>query len=234
MIRQSPIAEAERVARSCIPELASTPLYIVRPEDRTLVTPEMLGDFDGCYYRQLDRALQPQLEAEKRWKGPGIAIVVSDRGGAVATIALTLHELAHWLDRSEADSPADDPYDAFVKAADQTNAGAARPASIPAALWAHGDSFTRLCCHLWYRATRMAECFIKPEWLGFGNVYPGLEMLRCPTEYVGLLYDECQHNRHRPLRTIAATRPPTEFTELWNSDLNRIFEAALATAQGDK
>ena len=101
---------AERVVRACVPDLAGRPLYILQP-GREMLTRDMVGWRTGCYFRNLDRAFRPMLEAVGHWQGPGVGIAVdaemifagamTDDCATRAVIGITLHETAHWLDRPE-------------------------------------------------------------------------------------------------------------------------------------
>ncbi len=232
---------AERLAHRFIPDLGDYPLYFVAPRDGSMVTRAMMTG-DGCYFPQLDKALRPQLEIEGRWRGEGIAVVVDDAPPAGcdeyvaerAIIGLALHELAHWVCRAEPDEPDEpvaDHYARFLGSRELTKAAYADrgPTHISGALWAHHSGFIRCCVHLWWRCNYGVDGYIlSPKWFGFGNTYPGLEMLSPPGRYIESLWAELHEHRHRPLRAILAIEPPAEFSQIWTQDLARVFDAALA------
>jgi hypothetical protein len=87
----------------------------------------------------------------------------------------------------------------------------------------HGEDFTRLCCHLWYRARFQGGCPLNPRHLAFGSAYGGLEYLPSPTECIDVLWPELQECQRLPLREVAAREQPQEFTKLWNSFLSAKF-----------
>ena len=242
MIERSLIL-AERVARNAIPELAGRPLYLVEPRKGSTVTSEMIDHCMGIFYRGLDRILQPQLEAENRWQGPGIAIVVNASGyystalhnddAHRAIIGTTLHELSHWLDRpemTEAEPEERDRDTTFAAACESLAAPEAQPSRYLQAFLKHGASFIRLCCHLWYRTTHGGGCILRPFHLTFGNDYAGLSKLHSPEQYIAALHPELEACRELPLREVAAIKPPSEITALWKEDFERMFLSTTAVA----
>lgn len=239
MIHQALIV-AERVARNIIPDLRGVPVYIVQPAAGLMVTREMTGCHMGLFYPGLDRALQPQLEASGRWRGPGVAIVVDavllfamsehDDNGLRAVVGSVLHELAHWADRPEPAEPSPTPYHDFLTTVERAATPPAEPPRFSPAFLAHGESFIRLCCHLWYRAAHGGGCILRPWHLHFGNDYNGLEMLGAPATYIEALSNELRACKSFPLRTIAEMEPPAEFAALWDDVLERMFLPAHGAA----
>lgn len=236
---RDPMHTAERVARHIIPELAGLPIYIVAPVAGSLLTRERTGCRTGLYSADLDMALQPQLEAQGRWRGPGVAIVVdmlmlsamsaNDDDAERAIVGTTLHELAHWLDReprTETVPDHDTAYAAFLGRCDQ--AAAPQTTQFPFALLGHSDSWQRLACHLWYRATR--TCYtLRPRYLHIGNDYQELAYLPSPGQFIDAIWDELELvPLTMPLRRLAAIKEPPEYTALWNTVLERFISAPAA------
>ncbi len=225
------------VARTAIPDLGSQPLYIVWPHDDGMVTPRLLGNRDGLYFRHLDGALRPELERQGQWRGPGVCVVINaldiyrqaawKPDAERAIVGLTLHELAHWLNVPEPKPIAPEDcsarYEDFVRECERPEE--AHP--IPAGFWAHHREFTRLAVHVWWRAKNSAGCYLRPELLRFGSSVPGLEKLSEPGEYINALLPELEGSHSVPLRTAVATTAPLEFVELWAAGERRIMSAAL-------
>ena len=239
-IRNALIA-AERVARLVIPDIAARPLYIVQPAADSMMTREMIGHRTGCYFPHLDSALRPMLESEGRWQGPGVAIVVDawtcfvlardDYDGERAVIGTTLHELAHWLDRPEETEVPSDQYARITTAFAERAERESKPRVFSPDFLSHGESFIRLCAHLWYRCGRGGGIYLRPRWFCFGNHYVGLEMLDSPDEYIAALGEELSECAGLPLRQLAAMEPPREFTALWDKTLERMYSPMPAELQ---
>lgn len=217
-------SQAEQLARAIIPDLRGLPLYVIVPRAGTLVTAEMLGRARGAFYSGLSDVLRPDLESAGKWQGPGPAIVTDDADD----VGLVLHELGHWLDVPLPSEPLD--YPAFMAANERMHAELEAPAPVPPALWSHGDRFHRICCHLWYRASRMIGHPVRIAELCFGSDYRGLESLSAPGHYVQSLWDELQTRRGWAIRDVLALPAPDEFNQLWSADLARMFADAQSRA----
>ena len=237
----SALLTAERVARNVIPELAGRPLYIVEPADGTMFTGAMLGWHGGLFYPGLDVALQPQLEAQGRWKGRGVCVVVNafqcfvyathDDDGQRAVIGVVLHELAHAFDHCEKLDVPENQYDRFAAACELSAGTTAIMEPSPGNLFSplllgHGESFIRLCAHLWYRSSHGGGFVLRPRHLAFGSDYTALPMLHTPQEYIEALWPELKKCQGLPLRALADIDPPPAFTELWNQVLVKFMSAA--------
>ena len=206
------IASAARLARTIVPDLAARPLYIIQPAAGSLVTRQITGRRLGMYFAGLDSALQRQIKSEGRWRGPGVCIVVDalacfataadDDDAQRKVLGITLHELAHWLDLREPDAAP--THDDLVAAIKESKRVETEPQQFSQAFLLHGESFIRLCCHLWYRAAHGGGCILRAHCLGFGRDYDGLEYLDSPATYIDALGDELQRCQDLPLRTVAA------------------------------
>lgn len=226
---------AERVARACIPDLRDVPLYIMRPQNGSPVTPEMMGGIGGLFRRGLDLSLRPLLESAGRWHGRGVAIIVdvvlcyaratNDSDGLRNIIGAVLHELGHWLDMPTAtDRPdADYSYATFAAACEGLGSEPVASAAFPPNFLAHEESFCRLAAHLWYRASHGGGICLQPHYLRFGSDYHGLEMLPSPVAIIDVLWDELELFDGLALRRVAALPQPAAYTALWNNCLAKMF-----------
>lgn len=229
---------ARNVACQCIPELHERPLYLVQPAADSKVARYVTDRRLGMYCRGLDSALRSQLEAEGRWQGPGVGIIVdaeacyavagNDDNGMRRVVGVTLHELAHWLDDPEPAAAERTTYHELLAAIDKHQRREAKPTRIPPAFVGHGESFIRLCCHLWYRAGHGGGIVLPPRYLAFGNDYPSLEMLDSPLAYIDALGDELHVYLGLPLRGVATLPQPEQFTMLWDATLMQMFPTTAA------
>ena len=234
-------ANAERVARACIPELSGVPLYIVQPRVDGMVKSCMLGGRSGCYVKNLDAMLQPELEQQGRWHGPGAAVVV-DAAQIYQTvpypfnaerqvIGATMHELVHWIEAPERPEPTPSTAaERYLEFVEHCKSPPECRASIPAEFWSHGDTFIRLCCHVWWRMAHGGGFVLRPDFLAFAAAYEGLETLSRPIAYVAALDCEFEPNRDLPLRALASIAPPDPFVELWKRDEAQIYQTAAERA----
>ena len=196
----------------------------------------------GFYYRDLDLALRPELERTGRWKGRGIGIILdavlcfafagNADDGLRKVVGAALHELCHWLDRTEPVETHAAPFDDWLAAGERRKKMEAEPQEFPLGFIGHDDTFIRLCCHVWYRANhhRDGGCALRPRYLAFGSDYPGLEMLDSPMDYISALGDELETYEELPLRNVAASAQPPAFADLWNATLTKMFSAAETAA----
>ena len=246
---QRSLAVAHLVCRrAAAADLAGRPFYAVQPprgwarSSLGLSAPELCDTF------------RPQLIASGEWRGEGIAVLVD----AVAifelsadpftaerhAVGICLHEIAHEIDRHDDDqepdqgpepSPACQPvkptadrlpqlWHTVTASQDQDR----EALQIAPAFWSHGETFTRICCHLWYRAVHVAGYRLSPRCLAFANAYLSLEALASPEEYVATLADECKRHAGRPLAELRDIEPPETFSRLWHADVERVFSAGEA------
>lgn len=247
---QRALSIAHMIARqAAAADLAGRPLYIVQPPRGWARVTVGLSAPDLC------DVFRPQLVASGQWRGEGIAVLVDAVAmfertidpfvAERLTVGIALHELAHELDREDDDQEPDqgpqlslpcrpmasvEPdqlsqlWQTVAASEDQDRAG--QP--IAPAFWSHGESFTRICCHLWYRAVHLAGYRLSPRCLAFANAYLSLEALASPEEYVATLADECKRHAGRPLTELADIEPPAEFSEQWDRDVERVFSAGEA------
>lgn len=217
MIIDRAIAAAERVARACVPDLVERPLYVTAPS--TMAT-------WGLFQRGLDRILQPILEAEGRWRGPGVAVLVDARRvvgdsftEADATrriVGIVLHELGHFVDRPDREPPGPvEPLETWVARVNDPDAEEETINGFPATFLDHGESFSRAMSHIWHRARTVGGMVLGFERLSFGSMYPGLGYLPHPSECVQSLQQELESRCAESLRDILATKPPTTYHDLW-------------------
>lgn len=180
----------------------------------------------------LDLLLEDHLTETRCWRGRGFCCVANgdilDRiedemqapGFLWKTAATVTHEALHYiLDASETpalanaasrdDLPADlrSVYDIkFAPQGDESNTAMA----IVQKLF-HGPPFQRLAEHAIHRIERAGrKC--TPAWLGLGESDAPPGGFRAVRE---ALADELQRCESWPLRLIAATTPPDEFTDLF-------------------
>jgi hypothetical protein len=210
----------------------------VMPAADTLLSPELMGSCLGLYYHGLDQVLQPQLERQGRWEGRGCAVAI-DAFRVFATmsetnddalrkvVGLVLHEIAHWADFLDVELAAV-PYDTFVAKCHASevrreNVSAVCPDTLATELVTHGESFIRICAHLWHRCRKHGGIVLGPQYLNFGNTYKTLRMLHSPVEYLDALSEELNVLEKLSFAELAQVRPPMRFTELWNESLARVF-----------
>jgi hypothetical protein len=128
--------------------------------------------------------------------------------------AVLVHELGHVLDRrppylGDSDWVGEPVLMGLVLS---VPSGAIRSPDVPA--WhGHELAWLRVSLHLAYRATRLGWP-VPPSWLGEGEAY-GLSHFAV---YAARLGDEPEQMRHAPVEAIKATKPPAEFTSLWEAD----------------
>ncbi len=226
---------AERVARAVVPELEGRPLYLIQPAIGSLVPPSK-GAGGGLFVPNLAATVRPQLEAEGRWRGPGPAVVVDafwlmasaadDDVGLRRVVGVALHELAHWLDRPESTKVV--AHADWLEAKSNLQQPEPLPCGVTVTFLTHGESFTRACCHLWYRATRGGGMVMTAKHLGFGSDYPALDYLHRPDQYIDAIWPELESRKGEPLRQILKSDPPSAFAALWNQIYERFIDAAPA------
>lgn len=235
--RHRALVIAERVARACIPELAGRPLYMLQPSPKSMIAPQDVGS-PGLYLANLDLAAQPELEAQGRWKGRGVGIIVdsawaysvsqNDDEGARKVLGVALHEMAHFLDLPESAVAPADPYAVFKKSRAIREQRAQEPREFTDAYLGHDHPFIRLCSHLWYRARTVGGFAVPEPCIRFGNQYPTLERLHSPVAYIDALYPELQACVSMPLREVSKLETTKEFTKLCRLDLYNMFVAKQA------
>ena len=236
---------AEALIRRITPDLSGAPLYI---------WPEPLATVDGRFLRNGDLAIQEQLIAAGRWRGRGPALFISY--AAVDRIAfdhsdferrfigVCLHELAHWLDREPpagarqlepVERPAPEKIEAACRSlATKPPEGPCRLRALNRASLSHGQSFARLCVHLWWRAAHGGGRILSPHHLVFGSTYRGLEWQPTPAELIDTLGDEMRRLRALPLREVLGLDPSPQFVDLWDTAMMQAVDddlAALADAK---
>lgn len=223
------VAEAEDLCRAIAPELADVPLYVVT---------EAGDKVSGCY--SLDKSLQcrPQLESERRWRGPGVCFTLHPQGiaglqrrrssvrayrkrdfSAVAD-SVAIHELGHAA------------ADCFRFIADPGSAGAlesqrARSRQVangevtesglaaPIPFFGHARDWIRACLHLNWRAQHLAGRTVFIEEI-VNPIYYGLSALPA---YVKALGDEPERMANKPFAEIMHAPEPLAFRGLFRADL---------------
>ncbi|MBC7854268.1 MAG: hypothetical protein IAF94_12615 [Pirellulaceae bacterium] len=233
------ITISEQLIQRIVPDVAGVPLHVVQPK-------VMVGSvLAGFVHDRLCPIMRPELEAAGQWRGEGWTIAadidhifardIPDSTAERLAVGLILHEAAHLL-VSAAAPPADKPAPnsepaddiaAFV-AESQRALSDESPARIPAAFWGHGDRFTRVCCHLYFRYISGGNYRLYPKDLIFGNAYPTLDLLSDPGKYAWLLWDELGANRYCAFREIVPATLPEAFALQWQADASRVFDSALA------
>lgn len=231
------LEKIEELFRAVAPELYALPhdppVYVILAND----LPKSFAGFcklHGSTTPLLGMILKPELQAQRRWRGPGCAIIVSPR--AVADVrrhrtrahrkqvvvgeilGVALHELAHAvdpyflaaIDDLEDHSPA---YIAFAKLIVEQTAPMP-PGPTGHDLHGHCWQFVRACLHLAHRA-RAAGVDVDDASVCTTSEY-GLS----PTfRYASALGDEPQRLDRCGFREIWDTPPPEEFARLWRKDL---------------
>lgn len=211
------MAAAERVARACIPDLVDRELYIVQPAKMNL---------HGFYSPGLDRILQPLLEAQNEWHGPGVAIVVNarliiseayDEDDLIRRLTgVVLHELTHHFDRPEHVETEPPPrLESWVEEVNRHDAQDTSCGGFTLSFLSHGESFCRAISHIWHRARTGGGMVLGVDKLVYGSLYPGLEYCPHPCECVEALEEELESRRAERLRDILATEPPIAYRDLW-------------------
>lgn len=228
-------AQAEALARSVAPNVATGAFYVVLRPD---LPPGYQGGEDGplaLTSRHLDLMLAPTLERQRRWRGRGPAIlldpvaIAADAGHRprssrrrvfpAVVMGVVLHELAHIVDagpRDDAEPDADlIQFGRLTLAADLT--GREPPTNGPGAVipWrGHEWPFIRMAFHLANRAAGLEIDVAARDVFDAGDY--GLS----PTyRYVAALGNVPERLAGQPLTLISAAPPPAEFVELWQADV---------------
>jgi len=205
-------------------DMNGLPLYLVQPE---------MGQHVGGWYSPCNDAIfRDQIEASGGWRGPGPCVAIcldteefqgieDDHDRERWILGVVLHELTHFVDYSaEKVQPRERTQEetATAWATIEARITDEQPASrLPWIYRTHGASFTRLACHVWYRANKLFP--ISPYSLCFGNVYPSLWLLESPRVYIDSLRDELEeYPATSPLRVLPwGFDPPEAYTSLWRS-----------------
>jgi hypothetical protein len=235
-------ADIERLMRRIVPDLASVPAYVVFASD--LPSAELLSDdARGMGGAGTDLALKSHLMGRNLWHGRGPAIIVNDtmlhvdafeieeHGSEaereekfeVSLLAVSLHEMAHVLDRGfELDEPVN-----YVDVEAQRDLAEARM-SLAAALWsgdlkpyfprfvAHEIDWIRSVLHLRDRATK-AGWTIPLNFVFCAYAYG----LTNGHRYATALAPELAACDGQTFASIRATAPPEPFIELWRDDVRK-------------
>lgn len=219
----------EAAIRAVAPELEGVPIYVVFKAGSHVA---------GASAPWLDLAIRPDLPAG-RWRGRGVGIVLNP--GAVAmeagrsrsarrrlfwreVAAVALHELSHAIvDGLPGD---DDPMpgfdvDAARLAVSQRFAGSTPPTNGPNAVqpWRHHEAdFIRTCIHLAHRCTNVEGC----EHITARTIFDAADYgLSSTGAYAEALGDEPERLAHLSIFDIQKTTMPSDFTDLWKSDVRR-------------
>jgi hypothetical protein len=211
-------------------DLAGQELYIIR---QSTISAEY-GTAEGC-----EAYTSPCLDLYLRefmpnWRGRGPCLVLNDlalqadvhpEDIEAVVLGITIHELAHILDRpalyrERRDAEPDRlKFEALVLADEVAQP---RP-TVAAPLYAgHGATFIRIALHLRHRA-REQGVLLLADALCAGPRY-GLSMATC---YRAALGDEPNKLAHLSFREFAGIEPPTEFTNLWASDVAAHDQSSL-------
>jgi hypothetical protein len=228
-------AQAEALARSVAPDVATGPLYVVLRPD---LSPEYQGGDGGplaLTSRHLDLMLRPTLERQRRWRGRGPAIlldpvVIAAEAGhrvrparrrvfpAVAA-GVVLHELAHIVVAGPRDDAAPDPdliqFGRLSLAADLTSIEAPTNGPGAAVPWrGHEWPFIRIALHLAHRAAVMCVAVTASD------LFDARDYELSPTHrYIAALGDEPERLARQPPMAISQVPPPTAFVALWHADV---------------
>jgi hypothetical protein len=133
----------------------------------------------------------------------------------------------------EATDVAVDHYEKLVTSCEERNAQKLTPVESPEFppnfVW-HDEEFTRLCCHLWYRANHGGCCILGPQYLAFGSDYQGLEFLHRPMDYIAALGDELEKCQSLPLREVLEFEQPPAYVALRRRTIQQMLLAELIAA----
>ncbi len=203
-------------------DLVGHELYIIR---QSAISAEY-GMAEGCEaYTSpcLDLYLR---EFIPRWRGRGPCLVLNDVALQAdvhsddleaVVLGITIHELAHILDRptlyrERSDAEPDRlKFEALVLADEVAQP---RPTVAPQPYAGHGASFIRIALHLRHRAREQGVLLLANALCG-GPRY-GLSL---GSAYRVALGDESNRLADLTFREIAGIEPPTEFTNPWASDV---------------
>ncbi len=203
-------------------DLARHELYIIRQSE---ISAEY-GTAEGC-----EAYTSPCLDLYLRefipnWRGRGPCLVLNDLAMQTdvhpedwegVVLANTVHELAHILDRpslyrERRDAEPDRlKFEALVLA---DEVALPRPTVAPQPYAGHGASFIRIALHLRHRAKALGVHLLANALCG-GPRYG----LSPASAYRAALGHEPAKMAHLTFREIAGIEPPTEFTNLWASDV---------------
>ncbi len=204
-------------------DLAGHELYIIRQSE---ISGEY-GTAEGC-----EAYTSPCLDLYLRefigphWRGRGPCLVLNDLAMLAdvhpedleaVVLGITIHELAHILDRpalyrERRDAEPDRlKFEALVLA---DEVGQPRPTVAPQPWTGHGASFIRIALHLRHRAREQGVVLLASALCG-GPRYG----LSPASAYRAALGDEPTRLARLTFREIAGIEPPTEFTNLWASDV---------------
>lgn len=200
---------AERFLRTIAQaDLDGVGCYVVAWADIATALPGLYREGTLAYTSSIaDRVLQPWLESQNRWTGPGFATVVFRERIAswVDVLGCCVHELSHWLSD---DRPADTrPADELERElADWAAATYERP-NPP---WQdHESPFIRAAAHLSNRAGIVLEA-IRPRTVRFSTAYTGY------SENTWMRTLETELDYSGSIRELLRTDPPADFMDLWN------------------
>lgn len=198
------------------PELLSYPLYVMRPPAGF----PPLDNMRGVAVQPIDWTVRRDLIESHVWQGPGPTIIVSnalDIDDAESLKGLALHEAAHLLPAMQ--PPEDrEPSGEEVEAQSQLmTAWAVEPLSqlLPEPWQSHDAQFIRRCLHLWQRAIQLGHEIALPA-IGFAGSQYGLSGA---WRYRRALGGEPASMIDATFAEINETQLPTEFAELWASDV---------------
>ncbi len=203
-------------------DLAGHELYIIR---QSAISGEY-GTADGC-----EAYTSPCLDLYLRefipnWGGRGPCLVLNDlalladvhpEDLEAVVLGITVHELAHILDRSalyreRRDAEPDRlKFEALVLA---DEVGQPRQTVAAPLYTGHGASFIRIALHLRHRAREHGVLLLANDLCG-GPRYG----LSSASAYRAALGDEPTRLAHLTFREIAAIQPPEAITNLWASDV---------------
>ncbi len=203
-------------------DLVGHELYIIRQSE---IAAEY-GTAEGCEaYTSPCLDLYLREFVGPRWRGRGPCLVLNDLALAdvhpedleAVVLGITIHELAHILDRptlyrDRRDAEPDRlKFEALVLA---DEVGQPRPTVAPQPYAGHGALFIRIALHLRQRAREHGVILLANDLCG-GPRYG----LSPASAYRAALGDEPTRLAHLTFHEIAAIKPPTEFTTLWASDV---------------
>lgn len=215
---------AEALCRRIAPlDLGNTPLYIV-PQSRL---PDELGGkavCDGFTSPSLDLYLKDIIGPA--WRGRGACMVINDTDFChmdamdieLAVLAITLHELAHIVDRPtvyrdrQGENPMRIEFEALCVGYEMSRDPP--PAEIAAPFQGHGLRFVRAALHLRHRA----EAVGAPVSL-FCYCAGNKDGLSHPSRYREALGDEPARLADMSIRDILDVPYPEAFWCLWTADM---------------